>query len=284
VTGERVLRALQVPRRGRVYDLEVTRERGMPQWPGHPAFEVMTFRSPLGLRVQADQEWLLPENNAWNAGFISDFVMGSTHTGTHVDALSHATAGPDSHWYGGHTPDAHLGDFGPLTHDAAAIPPIVARGVLIDIARHTGVERLPAGYGISADELAEAAEAQGVAPKPGGVVLIRTGQMSVWPDQAALAETGGAGVDAGAARWLVEHAGSILVGSDTEALEQVPAADPQRPSPVHRYLLVEQGVYIAENVYLEELARDGVGEFLLVIAPLKIRGATGSLVRPLAIT
>jgi len=278
-----VLDALSVPRRGRIYDLEVERFRGMPLWDGHPSFEVLSYRTPRGIRVQGDQEWLLRENNTWNLGVISDFVLGTTHSGTHVDALSHITVGEDNHWHGGFTEAEHLGDWGPTREDASAIPPFVLRGVVVDVAAAVGVDRLPNGYGISAEDLRRASEDQGVKIERGDAVLIRTGQASVWPDSDALRQTVGSGLALDGARWLVEEMGARLLGNDTESFEQVPAPDPTHPNPVHKYLLVEQGIHIVENLYLEELARDLVREFLFVMLPLKIRGATASMVRPIAI-
>jgi kynurenine formamidase len=278
-----LLDALGVPQTGRVYDLEVARGRGMPLWEGHPQFEVLTYRTPHGLRVQADQEWLSPENNEWNIGVISDFILGTSHSGTHIDALSHITVGDDSHWHGGFTEAEHLGDFGPLVHDAASLAPIVRRGVLIDVAGLTGADRLPKGYGVSDIELRRAIDEQGVVIKPGDAVLVRTGQMSIWPDKALLAETLGSGMTLAGVKWLIEELDAAIVGNDTESFEQVPSPEPTRPNPVHNYLLIERGIPIIENLYLEELARDSVREFLLIVLPLKIRGATASMVRPIAI-
>jgi kynurenine formamidase len=243
----------------------------------------MTYRTPRGLRVQKDQDWLLPENNEWNTGVISDFVLGSTHSGTHIDALSHITAGEDSHWHGGFAEAEYLGDWGPLVHDAAALSPLVKRGVVIDVAGLTGAGRLPKGYGISDFDLQRAVQEQELSISAGDAVLVRTGQMSVWPDKGLLDATLGSGMTLTGVKWLIEEVGASIIGSDTESFEQVPSADPKRPNPVHRYLLVEQGIPIIENLYLEELARDRVKEFLLIILPLKIRGATASMVRPVAI-
>lgn len=283
LTSEGVLSALRLPRAGKIYDLEVTRQRGMPLWEGHPPFEVLTYRTPRGIRAQGDQEWLLPENNEWNAGVISDFVLGTTHSGTHIDALAHITIGEDSHWYGGFNEERHLGDWGPLRADASALPPLVLRSVVIDVAGATGADRLAKGYGVSGADLECAAREQGVEVRQGNAVLVRTGQMSVWPDKELLNETIGSGLNVDGAHWLVETCGALLVGNDTESFEQVPAENPKRPDPVHAYLLVEQGIFIMENLYLEDLVRDRVREFLLIVLPLKISGATGSMVRPIAI-
>ena len=81
-------------------------------------------------------------------------------------------------------------------------------------------------------------------------------------------------------------AGSIATGTDTETYEVQPAPDPGptgNPQPVHTALLIESGVYIMESLDLEELARQRIYEFLFVALPVKIRGATGSMVDPVAV-
>jgi kynurenine formamidase len=252
----------------------------MPSGAVHPPFQVIGFRTPRGLRNQGDQAWL--GTNEVGFGWQTELLLGTVHTGTHIDALSHITCGSDDHWFGGDQADSLYGDFGPLTHDATTIPPIITRGVLIDVARARGVEALPAGAPIRADDLREALESQRVSVRYGDVALVRTGYMSVWPETSCLAAHKGAGITLDAADLLIE-AGCVAVGSDTEALEQRPSPDPANPMPVHVRMLVECGVYILEMVNCEELSRDEVYEFCFVCLPLKIAGATGSFLRPVAI-
>jgi kynurenine formamidase len=276
-----VLSALQLARTGRVYDLEVERFRGMPLHPAHPQMEILTYRSPQGIENQGDQAWL-KEGNAENMAFISDLVVGTVHSGTHIDALAHVTVGDDNHWYGGHSASDKLGDWGPLVCDATAVPPIITRGVLLDVAGFKGVDVMAKGEGISADDLQAVAAAQGVELRPKDTVLVRTGYTSLYPDAERMAAHAGPGIDSSAARWLVEQ-GVVCVVGDTESLEQIPCADPNNPHAVHTILLVEAGVYIVEMAYLEELAADKAYEFAFVALPLQIRGATGSMIRPVAI-
>ena len=93
------------------------------------------------------------------------------------------------------------------------------------------------------------------------------------------------GLDLGAARWLVEQKGAILIGADTSGLEWTPGPkEPPSFIPVHRYLLTQQGVHIGEFHYLEDLARDRVYEFCYVCTTNKIRGTTaGFCLRPIAL-
>jgi kynurenine formamidase len=252
----------------------------MPLFPGHPAFQVVSYRMPRGLVNQGDQDWLA--DNEVNFHWLSEMVLGTVHSGTHIDALSHICCGEDDGWHGGGSAQRDLGDFGPLRDDATDIPPIITRGVLIDVAGARGVEALDAHSAVGADELRAAASAQGVSLQPGDVALIRTGYLSGWPDADFIAAHEQAGIDRDAALWLAEQ-GVVAVGGDTESLEVLPSTVPGNPHPVHIALLAERGIFILEMVRCEELARDGVHEFCFICLPLGIRGATGSMVRPIAL-
>jgi len=275
-----LLSALALVRQGRVYNLDCGRFPGMPIFPGHPPFQVLSYRTPRGIANQGDQEWL-GENEP---GFYwqSEMVMGTVHSGTHIDALAHITCGERHEWFGGSNSEEHLGDFGPLRGDATEIPPLIARGVLIDIAGARGVDALAAHDAIGPDELAGALARQGTQLRHGDVALVRTGYLSGWPDADFIAAHEQAGIDRDAALWLAAQ-GVVAVGADTEALEVLPSTTPGNPHPVHLALLNERGIFIIEMVNCEELARDGVHEFCFVCLPLAIRGATGSMVRPVAL-
>jgi kynurenine formamidase len=233
--------------------------------------------------VQQDHHWGLPNDAC--LGFMSELVIGTTHSGAHIDAHAHMTVGDDDRWHGG-SARTDLGDFGPVIGDATEIPPLWRRGVLYDVPGHRGVEALPAGEPITGDELLAVEAATGVAAGAGDVALVRTGYLSGWPDPDRLAASRGAGPDISAARLLLER-GVVATGSDTETYEVQPAPDrgePANPQPVHTLLLIEHGVYLLESLDLEALAAAGVREFLFVALPLAIRGATGSMVDPVAIT
>lgn len=277
-----VLAALRLARRGRVFDLDPGRSPGMPRHDAQPPFEVITYRSPRGQRNAGDLPFLAPERNRDNFGFVLETVIGSTHNGTHIDALCHVTAGEERQWYGGFREDEWLGDRGALASDATKLPPILARGVLLDVAGARGVEALGPGEPVEAGDLAGAAERGGVELRRGDVVLVRTGQMRDWP-RAVNPPGHEAGLSLGAARWLSER-DPLAVGADNSALEVLPSTVEGSPQPVHVHLMVERGIYILEWVFLDELAAAGVTEFLFVCLPLRIAGATGSMVRPVAVT
>ena len=280
---EQLVRAASLVREGRAYSLAAVRYPGMPLFPGHPPFQVLNYRTPHGIRVTGAQPWG-PRNEA-GLGYMAEYVMATSHSGAHVDALAHMTVGPESHWYGGGNPADHLTDFGPTHGDASTMPPFFTRGVLLDAAGHRGVSCLPRGAAVDATELEAIAAAEGVTVGRWDVVLVRTGYMSLWPDAERMAAHKTPGPDVSAARWLLER-GVVATGSDTETYEVQPAPDPGEPAnpqPVHTLLLIDNGIHLLESLDLETLARDRVYEFLFVALPLKIRGATGSMVDPLAV-
>ncbi len=278
-----VLAALELVREGRVVSLAKPRFPGMPLGEGHPPFQVMTYRSPHGHELEGDEPFG-PVPNAERVSYANDIVLAGGHSGAHIDALAHIFTGEERRWHGG-TAAEDIGDFGPRRGDAAELPPLWRRGVLLDVAAHRGVRELPAASPIGAEELAGIAAEKGVEVRPGDVVLVRTGHLADWPDAERMSSHRGAGPDAGAASWLAERE-IVATGSDTEAYEALPAPEdgpPGNPMPVHTTLLVENGIYIMEMLYLEELAEAAASEFLFVALPLKIRGATASMIDPIAV-
>ncbi len=280
---DRIVEAARLVREGRTYSLAAARFPGMPLFPGHPPFQVLNFRTPRGIRVADAHPWG-PVNEA-GLGYMAEYLMATSHSGAHIDALAHMTVGPDSHWYGGGSADAYLSDAGPTYGDASKLPPFFTRGVLLDAPGYRGLDCLPKGAPIGADEMQAICTEQGVQVRPWDTVLIRTGYMGLWPDAEKMAAHKTAGPDVTAARWLLDR-GVVATGTDTETYEVQPAPDlgsPANPQPVHTLLLIEHGVHLMESLDLEELARDRVYEFLFVALPLKIRGATASMVDPLAV-
>jgi kynurenine formamidase len=289
MTPATIKAALALVKQGKVYDLGVPYDAESYKWPGHSPAAVMTFRGPEGVKRQGDFKAASdpkqnPDKIAWHscAVFISDNV------GTQIDGLAHITTGEDNHWYNGYKEADWGGNFGVRKCDATTIPPIITRGVLLDVAAFRKVDALPSHYRITAEDLQATAKAQNVKLRPGDTVLIRTGILKYWgangADHPKLREHDSAGIDLGAAKWLVEQQGAILIGADTSGLEHGPGPEEKQTFiPVHRYLLTQQGVHIGEFHFLEDLARDRVFEFCYVCMTNKIRGTTaGFTLRPIA--
>ncbi|MBX7168674.1 MAG: cyclase family protein [Pirellulales bacterium] len=289
MTPDSVRAALQLARTGRVFDLGVTYSRNSYKWPGHNAAEVMTYRGPEGVKRQADHPFALPEANPSGQAWHSCALFISDNVGTQIDGLGHVTVGDDNHWYNGYRESDWGGNFGVRKCDATTIPPIIARGVLLDLAGLKQVDALPHGYAISPGDIDAACRRQQVELRPGDVVLIRTGVLRYWgrdgADADVLSEHDSAGITLETARYLVEQHGAMMIGADTSGLEVNPPAAPTDTFiPVHRYLLIEQGVHIGEFHFLEDLAREQAWEFCYIASTNKIAGTTaGFALRPLAI-
>jgi kynurenine formamidase len=162
------------------------------------------------------------------------------------------------------------------------VPPMLGRGILLDMPAFQGVDCLEPTQVIGPKELEAAAKAAKVTLKPGDALLIRTGWMRLWPDQRKYysVQTGQPGINLEAARWATDQ-GVACLGSDNFAVEAMPA--PNQAHPVHIHCLVEKGVHLLEVANLEEISRTRTYEFSLVMVPMKIRGGTASPIRPLAV-
>jgi kynurenine formamidase len=250
----------------RVIDLEQPRFAGMPMFPANnPNYTFMLHRR--------HEEGLESRTSA--AGMI----LTADHAGTHVDALCHQAE--HLHMFGGvRVSAANQGPGGMRTLAAESLPPILCRGVLIDLAGARG-GRLPAGYLVEADELAAVAQSQGVAVRGGDVLLIRTGWGAAWNDADYIS---GGGMARSCGEWAADRA-VYAVGADNMSWDLPGYVDPVlgHSLPNHTVLLVRAGVLIFENMLLEELAAAGAAEFLFVSLPLKLVGATGSPTRPVAV-
>lgn len=250
----------------KVYDLAQPYFVGMPHHPAHPPF--------LYSLVKQHGEFVGATGNS----SASDAVALGTHVGTHIDALCHFSCGGLLH--GGtdvSTVQSYTGGMEKFSIDT--VPPILRRGVFLDIAGMLGKGPLPEDFTITPAHLDGVVAGQGTKIRPGDVVLLRTGWAVYFEDaKKFISGVKGPGPDVAGAQWLSGR-GVFAVGSDTVAFEKVPAP----AMPVHVHLLVEKGIHIVECLNLEQLAAEKVFEFLFVALPLKIRGATGSPVRPVAV-
>jgi kynurenine formamidase len=267
---------------GKVYDLGVEYYIGMPSWYllGDPRYQIWMTHTPQGTVVDNPLGVAQAVND--KVSYSGDAIAMYTHTGTHIDTLNHF--GLHGKLWNGFTPDAHLGDRGWTKAGADRVPPIVARGVLIDVAAAKGVAILPDSYGITPQDLQETLAKQGTTLQAGDVVLIRTGRMQVFYEKDANKYLlNSPGITLAAAQWLIDEQQTMAVGADNIGLEAITPGAQDNWVPVHTYLEAERGVTIIEVLDLEALARDKVYEFVFIGAPLKLRGATGSPMRPLAI-
>jgi len=278
-----VVQAAKLVKGGKVYDLAQLVDRNSPNWPGHPPYELVTFRSPFGEWNQGDQGWLMSNNDA-NICFASEVTIHCQHTGTHMDGLCHVVAGQAWAGYNGFSQKKILGDWGFVKTGIETVPPVFCRGILLDVAAYKGVKCLKPGYEITVADIEGTLKKQGTKINKGDAVLIRTGAGQFWPDKQKA--TIGPGPGWKACKWLLDK-GMMVGGTDTVAYETQPVPGGvgpvgTNPHPGHTALF-HHGVHILELLNLEGLAQDNVYEFLFVTVPNKFRGATGSNIRPIAI-
>lgn len=261
---------LSLVRTGKVYSLAVDYFAGM-QVPG----PMVSYTLSPHLR-HGDIKDIAPASAA------AEVITMSIHVGTHIDALCHIGEVQDGEvrLYNGveQTTPAQQSHLGQPHLDIAGMPPIVTRGVLLDVAGAKGLEVLPDAYAITADDIRATLAAQGTQVRPGTAVLVRTGFYKHLISGNMAYRDAVAGIDLSAAQLLVEQ-GMTLAGADNMTVEAFPPLDHS----VHRFHLVHRGITHVENLFLDELAAQRVYEFMLIITPLRLSGATGSWVHPIAI-
>lgn len=265
-----VLAAAKLVKTGRVYALGVETGRETPAF-GAREFQLYAVASGDGSGSSLGK----------NRGtFNDDWMLTWLGIGTQIDGLGHF--GVDHVYYNGN----RVEDFwqpGGLTKFAThELPPIVTRGVVLDIAGLSGVAMLAGGTPIGRGEIQAAEKRQGISIGRGDVVILHTGWQALAkrdPEQ-FLAQEPGLVVDA--AEYLASR-GVVAVGADTWGLDALPNPDPEVVFPVHQILLAKHGIYILENVRTDELVADGAWEFLFVLGQPRFVGAVQMVVNPVAI-
>jgi kynurenine formamidase len=290
-SSEDLLRAVT---KARVIDLSHTWDKDSPIAGVNPHYDFALAATHAGTRCN----WGPTNPDNCQLSFTSEEMQWSgQHGAPSIDAIGHI--GRDGRLYGGVDAAAStsnsdgIGASGVGAHLAIDQYPtelLVNRGVLLDVARMVqgDLRPLPANFEITAMHLEQTAKRQGVKLRKGDTVLIRTGwgqYFSANPGVYAGEASPGPGVDA--ARFLIRH-GARVVGNDTLTFEQRPPVhvDPEKGFqlfPVHMLLIPDNGIYIIENLNLEELAAARAYEFPVIVPPIKVRGGTGSAVRVFAL-
>jgi kynurenine formamidase len=246
----------------RVIDLEQPRFTGMPIHPSHmPGYFYALHRRHSDVNGTARTS-------------ASGVLTMMEHTGTHIDALSHQAAHGCLH--GGIVAESVEGPAGFSAGGVEEIPPIVTRAVFVDLA---GEGRLPERYEFTADDLEAKLKTR---PQKGDVLIVRTGYDQLWNEPEAYLRS--AGAHKSASIWAADH-GVLAVGADNMAWDVPGIVDAESGVTLfaHFYLLPQKGIYIIENLKLDELSQAQIDTVMFVCLPLKLKGATGSPVRPVAI-
>jgi kynurenine formamidase len=284
ITPEKILEALALPRTGRTYELGHLYEASMPQY-GERPYYLATVRRDTGVGLTFTEYF---------TGFIGQM-------GTQFDALGHqgrkvdmADGSSQAVFYNGFTEQdltgKNRGQGGLEALGIEHMKPFITRGVLIDVAGYKNVASLPAGYEVTLADVRAALARQGMSEADvsrGDAVLFNYGWAVNWGNPSKYNDSyvgqgeneGSPGIYAEVARWLIAQDIS-LVGADSCCVEVRPSSGSDN---VHHLMFLQNGIPLLENLDLRELANDGVYEFLLLALPERIKGATGSPVRPIAV-
>jgi kynurenine formamidase len=187
-------------------------------------------------------------------------------------------------FYNGFTLEELRDPYGLKNLGIERVKPIFTRGVLIDLARLKGGDRLPPGYEVTLADVRAALASEGIAEaslRPGDALFFSYGLAPAYSDPS---RRGGSppGIGMEVARWIVEQR-AAMIGSDAGGTEVTPNPDRDLSFPVHQELIMRNGIFNLENLTFEELLADRVYEFLFIFTPIRFRGATGSPGRPIAI-
>lgn len=258
-----------VVRQGEMIDLSHALDAGMPVYPQHAPYTLSLHRrhgDPHAKPRIAD------------SSFANEIIVMSAHTSTHIDALGHFSR--CGHVHGGEPASDIETAKGLARLDVTDIGPIWRPATLFDIAGWRGVDALRPGEEITAADFEGCAARNALDLQPGDIALVRTGWARHWRDSSLFngSQGGLPGPGRDGAQWLIDR-GVSMVGSDTPAFEVIPSVGDS----VHAMLLVDKAIHIIENLNLESLAEREARRFLFVGLPLRMVGATGSPLRPIAV-
>ena len=269
LTPELALKAAQLVKTGKVYAL------GIPVDTKTPAYPPRGFKITVVQPGQAGSPGMGPSKTTYN----DDIIEGWVGVGSQIDGLGHI--GVEHVYYNGNK----IADFGDPTGlkklGIDKLPPMVTRGVLLDMAAHYGTDVVKEGTAFNVKEIEEVAKKQGVEIRQGDVVLFHTGWISLIGKDDKRYNSGEPGVGVEGAKYLTGK-GVVAVGADTWGVEVIPF-ESKNIFEVHQILLPMNGTYILENMNTADLARDKVYEFMFVLGQPRFKGAVQSMINPVAI-
>jgi len=264
---ETVLRAARLIRTGQVFELGRRLESSMP------------LQATRQFQLHTKRTAELAGSN--RRGGNEEIVLAEIgQVGTQFDGFAHQTIGDSL--YNCVKVDEVATRNGFTRMGIENIGALVTRGVLIDVPALKGVETLPDSYEITVADLQQALARQQLTLQPGDAVIVHTGWGRLWGKENSRYMTTNPGLGAAAAEWIARQ-DPMLIGADNAPINVTPSPDPQLSNPVHQIALVVNGVFLLENLRLDELAAQRAYEFALIVEPLKLVGGTGSTVAPIAI-
>ncbi len=278
VTPGAVRAAAGLVRRGEVVDLGRVLDENTPKFPGrywHQTVDASAHFVNARRTGASGGGW---GRNAIN--WITEIQTGTFQVGTQLDSIGHIQIG--ERFYNGWTTQQMVEEWGLNRFGMETVPPVVTRGVLLDIARLKGVPRLDKGYVITVADVDGALAAQRVEVRPGDAVLFHTGWGALYGRDNGQFLSGEPGPGLDVVHWLYAKRIAIT-GADTWSFGPVPGEDPARPFVVPQTMYAKLGLFGLENLKTEELAEKRVYEFLFVLTHAKTRGSTAAVVAPAAV-
>ena len=271
VTPERTAAAAKLVKKGISHPLGIVIEPGMPAYP--PRYTQLQV-------VQPNQQFNADLGVGWEASSNDDVLQMWLGTGPQLDGLGHI--GEASEFY-----NCNQGkDFSIITGltklDISGIPPMVGRGVMIDIAKQMGVDSLQAGQPITSDDIKAAMKSQGVTVGEGDVVLLHTGYTDATLKQNPSLWAGSIPGITNEASVFLAGLKPMAVGADTWGLGAVPPRAGDKIFYDHVVLLKQHGIYILETMNTGRLADEGVHEFMFVLGQARLKGAVQMIINPVA--
>lgn len=270
LSPQKVLQAARLVKTGKTYAL------GVPTGPDSPAYPPRRYSMTV---LQLDDGTGEPIGSNRAVG-NDDLLFTFMGIGSQLDGLGHM--GIEHRYYNGLHASEFIRPNGLTRYSTHEIPPIVTRGVLLDMAKHLGRDVLEPGTVFNRAEIEAAAKAQRVKIERGDVVLFHTGWLNVADSDPERFMSGEPGLGLDGARYLA-GLGVVAIGADSWAVEVIPHEDPEMLFPVHPELLAKNGVYILENMDTRALAADGVSEFLFVLGQPRFVGSVQAIINPVAI-
>ena len=264
------LEAVKLVRTGKVYPLAVPIDKDLPAF-RHRSFHLYNIQpGEAGGTAKAQNKFT----------FNDELVNGWTGVGTQLNGIGHI--GIDYTYYNGNKAADFVTVEGVTKLGIEKVPPMVTRGVVLDMVDHYGEPVVPADTEFGVSDIKAVLEKIGVTLREGDVVLFNTGWLELIgkDDKKFLEVEPGIGMEA--AEWLAAQ-GIVAFGGDTWASEIYPAKDGQE-FPVNQFMLAKNGIYNLELIDTRKLVSDGVHEFLFVLGQPLYKGSTQVNINPVAIT
>ncbi len=271
ITSAKTLAASKLVTTGKAYRLGIETNKDTP------AFGTRTFGITVVQPGQSGGASVGPNKVTYN----DDMITGWVGIGSQIDGFGHI--GIDDLYFNCNRGRDFAQVDGLKKLGIENIPAIATRAVLLDMAGYFGTDMVKEGVAFNRAEIEGAMKRQAVKPiEKGDIVLLYSGWMRLLgkDDKRFVAANPGLGREG--ARYLASL-GVAAVGADTANFEVIPFEQGAGSYEVHQILLALNGIYILENLKLDEMAKDKAWESLFTLGPTRITGGVQAWINPIAI-